>query len=115
MLWSFTTVFDSSDTASNEGALPGLDGDIGASWRGVLTEWYPELAIQVEVADGTDSGEYGSSVTLWTQPRERQSPFVGGAASVRRASGRGVDAVAPTASRDHCVMGVYHVQFTSTM
>ena len=63
--------FANSDTAPYEDALPRLAADIGACWQGVLTERYPDLEIQVEVTDGTDSAEYGPSVTFWTRPRGR--------------------------------------------
>ena len=58
--------FTNCDTDPYEDALPGLAADIGICWRGVLAARYPQLTVNVEVADGTDDSDYGPSVTFWT-------------------------------------------------
>ena len=61
--------FANCDTDPYEDSLQGLAADIGVCWRGVLTVRHPELMVHVEVAYGTDPGDYGPSVTFWTEPR----------------------------------------------
>jgi hypothetical protein len=61
--------FANCDTGPYEDSLAGLAADVGACWSGVLTSRYPQLAVHVEVADGTDAADYGPSITFWTEPR----------------------------------------------
>jgi hypothetical protein len=61
--------FANCDTDPYEDSLAGLAADIGVCWRGVLTLRYPELIVHVEVTDGAGAGDYGPSVTFWTEPR----------------------------------------------
>lgn len=61
--------FANCETDPYEDSLPGLAADIGVCWRGVLTFRYPELTVHVEVADGSDAGDYGPAVTFWTEAK----------------------------------------------
>jgi hypothetical protein len=61
--------FVNADIDPYDDSLPGLAADVGNCWRGVLALRYPDVNVRVEVTDGAKAGDYGPSVTFWTEPR----------------------------------------------